>query len=105
MEREPMLGAVGVLQFEVIQARLKSEYRVQVGFDRLPYRQARWIEGESLNLDKFELSGRTTCVLDVEDRPLVLFDSDWLMQMAMKDNPNVNFIAAVQPGRSARAGS
>ena len=105
MEREPVLGAVGVLQFEVIQARLKSEYRVAVAFDRLPYRLARWIEGENLNLEKFELSGRTTCVLDVEERPLVLFDSEWLMQMAVRDNPGVRFIAAVQPGRSARAGS
>jgi peptide chain release factor 3 len=108
LEREPILGAVGVLQFEVIQSRLKSEYRVAVGFDRLPYRLARWIEsddGSELNLDKFELSGRTTCVLDVEDRPLVLFDSEWLLQMAEKDNPKVRFIAAVQPGRSARAGA
>jgi len=105
LEREPILGAVGVLQFEVIQHRLKSEYRVQVGFDRLPFRLARWIEGENLNLDKFELSGRTTCVLDVEDRPLVLFDSEWLLQMAERDNPKVKFVAAVQPGRSARAGA
>ena len=105
LEREPILGAVGVLQFEVIQHRLKSEYRVQVGFDRLPFRLARWIEGENLNLDKFELSGRTTCVLDVEDRPLVLFDSEWLLQMAERDNPKVRFVAAVQPGRSARGGT
>ncbi len=105
LEREPILGAVGVLQFEVIQARLKSEYRVGVGFDRLPFRLARWIEGDNLNLDKFELSGRTTCVLDVEDRPLVLFDSEWLLQMAEKDNPTIRFVAAVQPGRSSRAGA
>jgi len=105
LEREPILGAVGVLQFEVIQARLKSEYRVQVGFDRLPFRLARWIEGENLNLEKFELSGRTTCVLDIEERPLVLFDSEWLLQMAERDNPKVKFVAAVQPGRSARAGA
>ena len=104
LEREPILGAVGVLQFEVIQHRLKSEYRVQVGFDRLPFRLARWIEGENLNLDKFELAGRTTCVLDVEERPLVLFDSEWLLQMAERDNAKVRFVAAVQPGRSARAG-
>ncbi len=103
LEREPILGAVGVLQFEVIQARLKSEYRVNVGFDALPFHLARWIEGDALNLDKFELSGRTTCVLDVEDRPLVLFDSEWLLQMAQTDNPNVRFIAAVQPGRGTRS--
>jgi hypothetical protein len=35
----------------------------------------------------------------------VLFDSEWLLQMAQKDNPTVRFIAAVQPGRSSRAGS
>ena len=103
LEREPILGAVGVLQFEVIQARLKSEYRVSVGFDKLPYQIARWIEGDALNIDKFELPGRTTCVLDVEDRPLVLFDSEWLLKMAQNDNPTVRFIAAVQPGRSARS--
>src|SRR5450432_349033 len=103
LEREPILGAVGVLQFEVIQARLKSEYRVSVGFDRLPFQLARWVEGDGLNLDKFELSGRTTCVLDVENRPLVLFDSEWLLQMAQNDNPKIRFIAAVQPGRGTRS--
>jgi len=108
LEREPILGAVGVLQFEVIQQRLKSEYRVSAGFDRLPYQFARWLEGEDLDqpgvLEKFELPGRTTCVLDVESRPLVLFDSEWLLRMAENDHPNLKFIAAVQPGRSNRAG-
>jgi peptide chain release factor 3 len=107
LEREPILGAVGVLQFEVIQARLRSEYRVNIGFDRLPFHLARWIEAEgtadALALDRFELSGRETCVLDVEGRPLVLFDSEWLLRMAENDNPKVKFIAAVQPGRSSRS--
>jgi peptide chain release factor 3 len=103
LERDPILGAVGVLQFEVIQARLKAEYRVNVGFDRLPFRYARWIEGDGLNLDKFELPGRQTCVFDVEERPLVLFENDWLMRNAQSDNPKVTFIAAVQPGRSSRS--
>jgi peptide chain release factor 3 len=103
MERDPILGAVGVLQFEVIEARLLAEYRVKVGFDRLPYRFARWIEGDNLNLDKFELGGRQTCVLDVEGRPLILFENDWLLRMAQEDNPTVKFIAAVQPGRSTKS--
>jgi peptide chain release factor 3 len=106
LEREPILGAVGVLQFEVIQQRLKSEYRVSAGFDRLPYQFARWLEGDGIErpeiLDKFELPGRETCVLDVENRPVVLFDSEWLLRMAENDHPNLKFIAAVQPGRSNR---
>jgi peptide chain release factor 3 len=101
LEREPVLGAVGVLQFEVIQARLKAEYGVNVGFDRLPYVHARWIEGQPINLDKFERSGSTTSVLDVESRPLVLFANEWAMRNAINDNPQLTFIAAVQPGRTA----
>jgi len=102
LERDPILGAVGVLQFEVIQARLKSEYGVNVGFDRLPYVHARWIEGEPVNLDKFERPGSTTSVLDVEGRPLALFANEWAMRTAINDNPQLTFIAAVQPGRIAR---
>jgi peptide chain release factor 3 len=106
VERDPILGAVGVLQFEIIEHRLLGEYRVRIGFDRLPYRFARWIEpsepGQVLDLDKFELGGRQSCVFDIEGRPLVLFENEWLMRRAEEENPKVRFIAAVQPGRSSR---
>jgi peptide chain release factor 3 len=103
LERDPILGAVGVLQFEVIEHRLLSEYRVKIGFHRLPYRYARWVEGEALDLARFELPGRVTCVLDVESRPLVLFENEWLLRRCVEENPKVKFISAVQPGRSSRA--
>jgi peptide chain release factor 3 len=103
IERDPILGAVGMLQFEIIEHRLAAEYRVKAGFERLPYRYARWIEGEDLKLDKFELPGRQTCVFDVEGRPCVLFESEWLMRRAQEENPSIRFVAAVQPGRSSRS--
>jgi peptide chain release factor 3 len=102
LERDPILGAVGVLQFEVIEHRLRNEYGVRVGFDRLPYRHARWLEGGEPNLDAFELPGRQTCVTDVEGRPLVLFETEWLMRTAEEKNKSIRFISAVQPGRSGR---
>ena len=102
LERDPVLGAVGVLQFEVIQHRLKSEYSVNVGFDRLPYVHARWIEGPA-DLDRFDRSSSMTSVLDVEGRPLVLFATDWALRTAIEDHPQLKFIAAVQPGRTARS--
>jgi peptide chain release factor 3 len=103
MERDPILGAVGVLQFEVIEHRLLSEYRVPIGLDRLPYRFARWIEGEGLDYNKLELPGRQSCVIDVEGRPLVLFETEWLLRRAEEENRSVKFISAVQPGRSNRS--
>ena len=95
---DPILGAVGWLQFEVVQHRLKSEYQVEVKFDRLPYTQARWVFGD---FDPKEIvrSGSIECVLDVEDRPLLLFESDWVRRRAEDKNPNLQFVAAVQPGR------
>ena len=104
MERDPILGAVGMLQFEVTQYRLKAEYNAPVAFDRLPYSHARWVENATEeDLAKFERGSTSTCILDVEGRPLVLFESPWLLARAEADNPKLKFIAAVQPGRSNRA--
>jgi peptide chain release factor 3 len=102
LELFPWLGAVGVLQFEVTQHRLKAEYGASVKFEPLPYKHARWVEGD-LELDRLGHTGECTWVLDVEDRPLVLFKSEWTMRRAQEENPKVKFVAAVQPGRSARA--
>jgi peptide chain release factor 3 len=103
LERDPILGAVGVLQFEVIEHRLLGEYGVRVGFDRLPYRFARWLEGDGLDLDKLELPGRQSCVVDVEGRFVALFETEWLLKRAEEANKGVRFITAVQPGRSHRS--
>jgi peptide chain release factor 3 len=102
MERDPVLGAVGQLQFEVTKHRLLSEYGVNAEFDRLAYLHARWVEGDDLNPAKFDRPPRTACLMDVEGRPLVLFAGDWDLRMALKDHPQLRFIAAVQPGRRTR---
>lgn len=105
MERDPILGAIGVLQFEVTEHRLKGEYGAPVAFDKLPYKRARWIEADPdvpLPLDVFERPGYSTCVVDVEGRPLVLFETDWAMRNAISDHPKLRFIEAVQPGRAAQ---
>ncbi len=103
MGRDPVLGAIGPLQFDVTRQRLKSEYNVDIEFDPMAYRYARWVEGEGLNPDRFERPPRTSCLTDVEGRYLVLFAGDWDLRTALKDHPDLNFIAAVQPGRSVRA--
>ena len=41
-----VVGAVGMLQFEVLEYRLKNEYGVDLLNHTLPYSVARWIDGE-----------------------------------------------------------
>ncbi len=99
LERDPILGAVGVLQFEVVASRLKDEYNVkQVRFEPLPYTTARWVEGD---IDPANIGKRvgTLCLRDIEGRLIVLFQSPWMMQRIIDDYTDATFIAAVIPGR------
>ena len=105
LERDPILGAVGVLQFEVVSHRLKAEYGVPVLYDSLPYSHARWVTGDKFDPTAFEQKayGRVKCLVDVEGRPLVLFGDEWSMRRTTEEHPELEFVAAVQPGRTARA--
>jgi peptide chain release factor 3 len=103
LERDPILGAVGVLQFEVIEHRLESEYKVSAHFRALPYKYARWVEGEPFSPEKIERSRAVTCVLDAEGRSIVLFENDWNLRTAIEDHPHLDFLSAVQPARSGPA--
>ncbi|MDQ2669153.1 MAG: peptide chain release factor 3 [Gemmatimonadota bacterium] len=103
MDPFPVLGAVGVLQFEVMQYRLREEYGVDVQLERLPYTHARWVEGDGFDPDEFERNFSTAKILlDAEDRPVVLFESEWWLRRAADKYPALTFVAAVQPARAAR---
>src|SRR6201999_4590782 len=50
----PLVGVVGVLQLDVLKARLASEYGVAIGFEAPPFTLARWISSsEQGALNKF----------------------------------------------------
>jgi peptide chain release factor 3 len=103
MEHFPLLGAVRVLQFDVLQYRLQAEYGVEVKTERLPFSIARWVEGEGFDPEEFErLFSTAKCLLDAEERPVVLFESEWWMRRAMDKFPGLTFVAAVQPARAKR---
>jgi len=103
LEREPILGAIGQLQFEVMQYRLKHEYNVEVRLEPLKFQHARWIGNPDFDPDEFERDSGATCLLDIEQRPLVLFENDFRLQRALANHPDLEFIAAVQPGRRKAA--
>ena len=98
-DAEPILGTVGPLQFDVVQYRLKAEYGVAAIFDRLSYNHARWVEGTPFAPKEIERRGSILVTYDIEARPILLFDSEWVMNRTMEKNPTLTFIAAAQPGR------
>jgi len=90
--REPILAAVGELQFDVVLSRLWDEYGVKVRIDRLPFTCARWVKGDSAALNQLFLSLRSNrrC-RDRQERLVVLFSSVWDLEYCQKKNPNVEF--------------
>ncbi len=99
---DPVLGAVGWLQMEVVQHRLKNEYGVEAKLDRLPYTQARWVFAKdgSVDVKKLLKTASVECFFDVEERPLILFENDWMRRRFEDKHPDLVFVAAVQPGRA-----
>ena len=76
----PLLAAVGQLQFEVVEYRLKNEYSVDSIFEKLDYSIARWVNGGWDAIAKAEADGKLFGVYIVKDRwdrPVLLFRNEW----------------------------
>ncbi|MBI4348362.1 MAG: peptide chain release factor 3, partial [Elusimicrobia bacterium] len=76
--RVPLLAAVGPLQFDVLQHRLRSEYGAESRLEASPWTLVRWIAPESvskLTPDKLPIGARLAD--DAEGRPVILFVKDW----------------------------
>ena len=86
---EIIVGVVGVLQFEVLEYRLKSEYNTDIKMERLPYRYVRWIENKDLDPDTLNLTSDTKKVKDFKDRNLLIFQNDWGISWALDHNKGI----------------
>lgn len=80
---ELLLGTVGVLQFEVVQHRMQGEYGVELHMQPVNYHAARWLPHESDEIiKKLESSYSTHVTKDMEENPIVLFESAYALSQA-----------------------
>nr|WP_207736443.1 peptide chain release factor 3 [Clostridium tyrobutyricum] len=83
---EIIVGVVGVLQFEVLEYRMKNEYNVDIKVERLPYRAIRWIEEWNSDVETLVLTSDTKKVKDLRDRNLLIFQNEWSISWALEHN-------------------
>jgi peptide chain release factor 3 len=104
-KRDPILAAVGQLQFEVVQFRLQNEYGVETLVEFLPYTVARWVDGGSEALQKVGRIFNTLTVKDSWERPVLLFRNEWNCQQLQSDHPELKLsaIAPVVSGKEPMA--
>ncbi|BAU44347.1 peptide chain release factor 3 [Leptolyngbya sp. O-77] len=104
-KREPILAAVGQLQFEVVQFRLRNEYNVESLLDPLPYSVARWVGGGWEALEKAGRLFNTVTVKDSWGRPVLLFKNEWNCQQVEAEHPALDLraIAPIASGQEPAA--
>lgn len=94
MGNEYILGAVGVLQFDVTMARLKAEYGVDAVYEPVSFSTARWVVGENRKkVEEFTEKNRANMAVDSEGHLAYLCASEWLLGFVMKDWPDIEFRA------------
>ncbi|MEW5886240.1 MAG: peptide chain release factor 3 [Pseudomonadota bacterium] len=93
-----MLGAVGQLQFEVVQHRLESEYGVKARISPSPYQVARWVtcapeNGGEAELKRFMQANLHRMAWDAVDAPTLLVDHQATLRAVEANWPKIQFHA------------
>ena len=88
--QEPILAAVGQLQFEVVQSRLSSEYGVETRLEPLPFMAARWVAEGWVALRAADRLFEVYTARDRFDHPVLLFRSEWHLQRLKENQPNLH---------------
>jgi len=94
-----ILGAVGVLQFEVVKYRLQDEYGVDCSFENVNVRTARWVECDNeQELKKFKERHANNLALDHAGDLAYIASSNVNLEMTMEKWPEIKFLATREHG-------
>lgn len=89
---ELIIGAIGVLQFDVVSWRLKHEYNVDCAFEPAPYQTARWIScADTAVLDKFRRQLADNIALDGGDFIAYMAPTLVNLQLTEERWPEISF--------------
>ena len=87
-----IVGVVGQLQLEVLQARIDSEYHVPISFEQINFELARWISSDDRKeLERFISTNKLEMAEDKYGDPVYLAQSGWWLGRAERDWPAIRF--------------
>ncbi len=86
---EYIVGVVGVLQFQVLEYRLKNEYSVDILMENMPHRFIRWIEMDEYDPDRFSTTMDSMLVEDHDGSPAIILQNEWSIGKVEDRNPGV----------------
>lgn len=86
---EFIVGAVGVLQFEVLEHRLLNEYNVDLKITMMPHKFARWLNGEITDPYDLNLTSSTILAEDKDEKYVLIFENQWSIDWAKEKNKGI----------------
>ncbi len=91
LQKTPLLGAVGPLQFEVVQYRLQDEYGAESRLEQTNWKVLRWVSPEirEEEINNILLPAGAAWAYDSENRLTILLTSEWSMNYFIEKNPKV----------------
>ena len=93
MNNDLIVGAVGVLQFDVVVARLKAEYNVDAIYEHVSVATARWVYGDDRKVDEFRRKAQANLALDGGDNLTYIAPTMVNLSLALERYPDINFTA------------
>jgi peptide chain release factor 3 len=94
ISNELILGAVGILQFDVVAYRLKNEYGVEATFENVNVQTARWIDcDDSKMLDDFTRQLQNNLAEDGAGQLVYLAPTRVNLQLTQERWPDIRFAA------------
>ena len=94
-----ILGAVGVLQFEVVKHRLKDEYGVDCSFENVNVTTARWVESDDgKELARFKDRHGNNLALDHAGDLAYIAPTRVNLDMTMEKWPDIRFLSTREHG-------
>ena len=92
-----ILGAVGVLQFDVTMARLKDEYSVYADYEKADYAAARWVtSADAKKMKEFQKKNQGNLATDTEGNLVYLALSEWRLSHTMEEWPQITFVKTME---------
>lgn len=92
---EVIIGAVGALQFEVFEYRLKNEYNSDIIMEHLDFNVVRWLNTTDVDSVQKCLDSRCMLVFDHFKRPLILFANQFTLNYFIERYKDIELVEAL----------
>ena len=87
-----IVGVVGILQFDVLESRIKEEYGLPVSFNSSTFTSGRWLKGDSDEIDRFSIENKSHMAIDHDQDPVYLTRIQWDIDRVKRDYPLIELL-------------